>query len=560
MRQFILCLFACTFLFACQQKDTSNSKKSSNTPVYGGHLKLSLSDYPISLYPPEILDVNSADIASQIYEGLVKFSAKDLSIQPNLAKSWQIDSSKTRYTFQLKEQVKFHNRATSFDADDVEFTFKNLCRFQTKNYTYATYLKDFLKGADTFFENSKTSENPYEFELSGLKKISSTEIEITLLKPNPDFLSILATINFSILPKEFNIEKIEGTGPFKLAENDFRASNTILIKHLKYHRKDSLERQLPFLDSLSFQILKRKSSQLTEYKKQKTDLLWGLEEKYATNFFQENNKAFKNDSLHRLISQVELGTKYLSFNFNSKPFDNPKVRRAFNLALDKAKIIQLATGSNSILTADFGITPPSIQDYDVTKIKSNDFDLTEAKSLLAQAGYPNGEKFPEISLQFSNDGNYNISLAIEIQKALSRNLGIKKINIEALSVEQLIENQQKGIGQIFMNYWVADYPSAFNFLRLFYGKNSSKTAQRRYPNTSGFNNDMFNEKYDQAYQETDVDRRNDLLISTEQILVDQTVIIPLIYNENFILMRSNIQGFHPNPIRYLDFSNVYLSN
>lgn len=562
-------LLFCIILTACVSNPASDesSKRKNKNRVKGGTINLALSDYPVSIYPPSAIDVNSSDIVINAYGRLLEFSPKDLSLIPGIAQKWEVNSTGTEYTFYLHKNVLFHPCSEELEgnkltAHDVAFTIKNLCRSHPENLSFESTFKDILIGAKAFYTQSKTDKNILDKDLEGIQIIDDYTIKLKLSYPNNNFLNILATTSTSILSKNcFNLSNINssiGSGAFVIDKNSYRKSRIVLNKNVAYYQKDSLGNPLPYLDKIIFTVYNKKGIELEEYKKGNLDLIWGIPKKYRDPFFDENKLEFKNDSIHRLINQAELSSDFVIFNTEHPIFKNPKIRQAFNYAIDKQKIITDVLKENAFTSGDHGIIPPSLNGYNATQISGYSFDLEKAKTLLTEAGYPGGKNFPEFLIEFNNDGEYSIALAIEIQKQLQRKLGIKKINIEAQSLGSILKSKRRGNSGMYISSWIADYPSPSSFLQLFYNNDPSKNSNEMYPNTSRYYNAEFNMLYEKANTTQKQKDQFKIFLSAEQILVNDAPFIPLFYNEKFILMRSNIEGFNTNPLRLKNFLTVYL--
>jgi oligopeptide transport system substrate-binding protein len=122
------------FILSCGQNDTNKSIKKEIKKVYGGHLRLSLSDNPVSIYPHEGVDVNSSDIIAQTYDGLVRYNANTLETIPAIAERWEISEDGKKYTFYLRKDAFFHDdpcfkdgKGKNIKASDVEYSMYKAC-------------------------------------------------------------------------------------------------------------------------------------------------------------------------------------------------------------------------------------------------------------------------------------------------------------------------------------------------------------------------------------------------------------------------------------------------
>ena len=177
-------------------------------------------------------------------------------------------------------------------------------------------------------------------------------------------------------------------------------------------------------------------------------------------------------------------SQYYLFNLHKPPFNNVKVRQAFNYAIDRDKIIDKVLQGQAYGPGSYGITPPTFEAYKVGEIIGYNFDPEKAKKLLMEAGYPGGVGFPEVSLVVNSGNTRNNTVAAEIQRHLRENLSVN-ITFESLSNNEKYRLQHKGMGNIFRDGWIADYPSPESFLSVFYGEPvPSDTSKTSYPNRS----------------------------------------------------------------------------
>ena len=222
----LLFLFLSLAVIYSSCSDSGHSGTAKGGKVYGGVLRVNETEQYQTLYPASITDVVSYHVANQVYEGLVKFNPKDLSIKPCLAEKWEIDAAGTNYTFHLKKGIKFHDDACFSDckgrelkAADVKYAFELLCVDKKENVNFSATFKDRVVGANKFFEASKGKANG---EIEGIKVIDDYTLKISLTAPSASFLYTLAAPATSVVPKEavekYGDETKVGTGPFIFAE------------------------------------------------------------------------------------------------------------------------------------------------------------------------------------------------------------------------------------------------------------------------------------------------------------------------------------------------------
>ncbi|HRD38879.1 MAG TPA: ABC transporter substrate-binding protein, partial [Bacteroidia bacterium] len=256
----------------------------------------------------------------------------------------------------------------------------------------------------------------------------------------------------------------------------------------------------------------------------------------------------------------EMVSQYYVFNINKAPFNNVKVRQAFNYAIDRDKIIDKVLQGQAYGPGSYGITPPTFNTYKVSQIKGYSFDPEKARKLLIEAGYPKGVGFPEVSLLVNSGNSRNNTVAAEIQKQIKEVLGVN-ITFESLPNGDKFNLQVKGQGHIFRDGWIADYPSPESFLSVFYGEPvPSDTGKVSYPNTQRYVNAEFDKYYKAGRDARNRDSSYVNFLRAEQILMDEAPLIVLWYESNYRLISSRLKNFNVNPMRYIDLTRVMISS
>lgn len=563
---FILSL--AVFYTSCSNpgSESGSTKVAKGDKVYGGSLRINETENYQTLYPFAITDIGSAHIANQIYEGLVKFNTKDLSIKASLAEKWDLDPSGTTYTFHLKKGVKFQDnecfpegKGREVRAGDFKYSFELLCTDSKDNSNFAATFKDRVLGANKFFEASKGKPNG---EIEGVKVVDDYTLKITLVKPSSSFLYVLASPAATVIPKEavekYGIESKVGTGPFVFVEN---AGNdkVILKRNENYHGIDSLGNQLPYLDSIIITFLSTKKQELDNFQNGDLAMVIGLPSESIKDMVESQIADFQNKPPKYVLERSpEMASQYYEFNLTKEPFNNVKVRQAFSYAIDKNKIIEEVLKGEAYGPGTNGICPPSFKGYDITKINGYDFDPTKAKKLLAEAGYPNGKGFPKAKIELNSGGSKNANVVLEIQKQLMEYLNIN-VDFEVVSQKQKLEDAKYARAEIFRAAWIADFPSPENFLWTMYGGSvPSDINAPSFPNTPRYKNPEFDKLFEAGQSAKTQEEAYADFLKAEQILMNDAPIMVLWYDENYRLIKSNVRNFFSNPMRYRDYSEVYI--
>ncbi|MGZ3899879.1 MAG: ABC transporter substrate-binding protein [Bacteroidia bacterium] len=523
---------------------------------------------PASIFPHKLTNAVEGLIASQIYEGLVKINPKDLTVSPGLAEKWEISPDGKTITFHLRKGVKFQNcgplkgKAEEITSKDVKFTFELLCTDRPGNVHFPTVCKDRVVGANEYYIASTGAKKG---ELKGFKVIDDYTFSIELLNSPNVFLEILANPVASIINKNAYDSQKEncniGAGPFVLDEKSSTKTHYALYKNTDYYGKDKSGNALPYIDSLIIDIVPSTEEALEGFQNGTYDFITSVPSNQLRQVVEENIKSFKGNPPKFILDQrPEMLSSYYLFNIHEKPFDNVKVRQAFNYAIDRNRIIDRVLFGQAYGPAVHGIVPPTFPFYDINKLKGYDLDVAKAKELLKEAGYPDGKGFPEIQLYVNSGNTRNNTVAAEIQKQLKNNLNVN-ITFESLPNGEKFMLQVKGKGNLYRDGWVADYPSPESFLSIFYGEAvTNDTTHLAYPNTIKYKNAEYDKYYKLGRDAANRDSASVYFLKAEQILLNDAPLIPLWYESNCRLISSRMKNFYSNALRYFDFSQVQIED
>lgn len=540
----------------------------------GGVLRVNEVEIIKSLMPIAINEMNSYHVASQVYEGLTRYNESDLAVIPAIARSWDISPDHLEYTFHMRSKVKFHNDPCFKDSigrfvttSDVKFCFENLCSKNINNSQYDVTFKDRVEGADEFFAES-TSGQVRNF--SGITVIDDSTLKIKLVRPDANFLNILAMPGCYIYPKEAYAkygDKMRmlcvGTGPFYI-DSLIEGKRVSMQRNADYWGIDTSGNKLPYLDGIKWTFIPDKKTEVQEFKQGKIDMIYNIPVELFHEIFGDNQANSGRSISFEIFSSPALRTNYYGFNLQTNPFFSIKeIRQAFNLAIDRHKIADYILKGEG-RSADYGIVPYTDvfekNGYDYKHLKGYTYNPDSAKKLLALAGYPGGKGLPDFNLEInSGGGDRNILVALGIQKMLNDNLGIN-VNMNVVSWPEHIENVQSGKSDFFRYAWISDYPDPESFLTLFYGKHvPNNYMDKSYINYCRFKNAKFDSLFNAARSEPDKTRRYKLFSQAEQIIIDEAAFMPLFYDENLRLVQKNIMNMKENPLNYMDMSKAYFA-
>ncbi len=533
--KYIILGFLVVVLGSCEKKNSNAGKK-----VFRYNEAANIN----TLDPAYAKDQAMIWVDVQLYNGLVQMD-NNLNVIPSIAKSWDISNDGLEYTFHLRNDVYFHphdlfeNGKRKVVASDFVYSLSRVVDAKT------------MSPGAVFFENVEQINGRYSFFAP-----NDTTFVVRLKQAFAPFLGILTMPYASVLPKEIVEHYKEdfrkhpiGTGPFKFKmwkEN----VKLVLVKNEDYFEIDSTGQRLPYLDAVAISFIVDKQSVFLEFVKGNIDFISGIDPNYKDEILTRSGKLQpKYREKINLITQPYLNTEYLGFkmdlNDENNPLKDKRVRQAINYGFSREKMIKYMR--NNIGTAgEFGIIPLGLAGFDSTS-KTYTYNPEKSKQLLAEAGYPNGEGMQEITL--STTASY-LDLCKYIQQQLGL-LGIK-VKIDVNPPAALREHIAQGKTQWFRGSWIADYPDAENYLSLFYSKNHCPKGS----NYTHFSSKEYDKLYEQAILETDYEKRIALYKKMNAIIIEESPIVVLYYDQVLRFVQKNISGFESNPLNLLVLKNV----
>jgi oligopeptide transport system substrate-binding protein len=569
MKPIVLFLTAFYFLTAC-----SSGKNQKIFEHAGGTFSMSLDAEPATYIPREVTDYYASTVLNQVMEGLVSLNPENLAVKPQLAESWSVSGDGLRYEFKLRKNVLFHPHETFKSDDDrlltmedVIHTFEIAAKKDKKGLptpAYTSVFKGTIKGIDAFHEGKAS-------KIAGLTT-KGNKLIIELNQQDANFINKLANTNAAICSRKICHAAVEnamiGTGPFRFEayqEEEGMPGKIILKRNEDYYMQDKDGNTLPYLDELNFIVETRKLEQLDLFEKGETQLILTLPSSRITAMLEGRIRDFNAvPPLFILRNNPLLATNYYFFNMRDPRFKDPRVRQAFNYAINREKITREVLRGQSYEDGIYGIVPPinaSFRGYDFNAIKESGygFDPEKAKALLAEAGYANGTGFGSVTLRV-NIGDIHSAVAEEIANQISQTLGIN-VNIDGSSFEQKTHDAEYLKGDIFGSSWYADYCSPETFLLNFYGKIvPESTSVPSTLNQSRYVNPRFDELFETAKTaRKHSDQLKGFEAAEKELLKDPPMMV-IWYSGDIQLIYSKVRNLQDNPMNYFVFKEVYLKD
>lgn len=555
-----------------EKEEALNLPKAKGNVVYGGVFVFSEDEKIQTLFPASVEDIGSAHVVTQMHEGLLKLSQQDLSIVSAVAESWEVNDEMTEFTFHLKKGVKFHDnkcfeggKGREVKANDIKFSYEVLCTKGISDNVFQNTFKDRLMGSTEFYNGEAES-------ISGIEIIDDYTIKLKTVEPSSSFLYIIANPVTAIIAQESykkdGKKSMVGVGPFVYNEKKSDKTKIVLNRNPNYHVIDKMGNQLPYLAGIEIRIIEEDINSLEQFMAGDLSMIYGLPSEKVSEIVQSNYQDFSSKPPKFILHNApEMVTHYYEFNLTRKQFQDPRVRKAFAMAVDRTKIYEdvlkeqaSGNGPRQNRTGNYGLVPPIYQfkDYDTSMTRGYNYNPEMAKKLFAQAGFPNGKGFPTINLELNYGGSVNSRVANAVANMWTRTLGVN-VELNQVSREQKMEDAKYGRADIIRSAWVADFPSPETFLTIAYGKNvPASLDEPSHPNSMRYKNPKFDELYEKGIAAKTEAERLKYFAQAERIMLDDCPLVMLWYGMNYRLLKSNIQNFYNNSMDYIDLSNIYM--
>ena len=490
---------------------------------------------PPTLDPHLTTDATSAQIIIEIFGGLVTID-RDLNIVPDLAEDWDISLDGLVYTFYLRPGATFHN-GRQVTASDVQWSLERVTNPLTESPVVDQYLGDVVGVKEKLRGDAQS--------ISGVRVIDDTTLEITIDAPKSYFLAKLTYPTAFVLDRE-NVEanprkwfrNPNGTGPFKLSQYDI-GETLLLTRFDNYHLGPARLKEVEMILSGGTSMLMYENDEIH---------LSGVALADLDRLLDPSNSL--NSELLRAPPTFSIN--YIGMNVNEPPLDDPKVRQALNLAIDKQEIATIVL-ADQVVPAK-GILPPGFPGYN-DDLRGYEFDPERARQLLAESSYgADLDNFPTITM--TTPGSFGATVSLDMEVVLQmweKNLGIKA-EFQRTEFATFLKDLHKRRFQMFDIGWIADYPDPENFLDILFHSDSSNTH-------TNYNNPQVDALLEQARTETDEITRYQLYNQAEQIIIDDAPWIPLWYSgERYVLVKPNVHDYLLPPLHIPRLRYVYLTD
>ena len=536
--KYIFWIFFALVFTSCNQDAQNSNKKTFN---------INLDQGLTSIDPAFARNQNAIWMTNQIFNGLVQIDSS-LKIIPCIAKSWQVSEDALTYTFNLRNDVYFH--------DDPIFKNGKGRKVTASDFAYSFYRlidpKVASSGGWIFSDKVKDQHN--------FIALNDSTFQIKLVKPFPPFMNLLSTQYCSVVPsevvshygKDFRSHPI-GTGPFKFKywkEGEI----LVLLKNEKYWEKDKAGIQLPYLDAVKATFITDKQSGFMSFLKKDLDFYYNVDGSYRDDILTKSGKMVsKYKGKFKLTKSPYICTEYVGILVDTNlaivkksPLKVRKIRQAINYAIDRHKLIRYLRNGIGI-AATSGFIPKGMPGFDSLGVKGYTYNPVLSARLLKEAGFPGGKDLPEITLNTTT----TYKDLIEFIQGELTNIGMK-VKIDVSPSSSLRDLMSKNNVNFFRGSWLADYADGENFLSMFYSKNKVPNG----PNYFAYYNQEFDKLFEQSYYEPNDQKRFALYRKMDQMVMDYSPVVPLFYDQSVVMLQNNISGYAFNALSLMILKNI----
>lgn len=512
-----VCLLATLLLTACDSRE-----RPVDVAERERILLVNNGGEPAALDPHLVTGVLELRLMLALFEGLVRYDPETLEPRPAIAKRWRVSPDGLSYTFFLRDDACWSD-GRPISANDFLFSYKRVLSPKLASPCASLFFAP-VKNA-VAFANGEID----DFSKVGFSAPNERTLVVKLETPCPYFLSLACHSSWSVVPAHTILkfgkaderttqwtrpENFVGSGPFRL--KNWRVAYRIEVeKNPHYHDAENVWLNGIRFDAVGDQFAEERAFRDGQY--------------HVTNTVPPARVPVlreRKDSVLRL--DPYFSTAFIRVNCERPPLNDVRVRRALSLALDREMLAERVLNAGE--TPAYMLVPAEeIQ-------RNHEADLREARRLLAEAGFPNGEGFPEITYLFNtSDGAQFFAQAI--QEMWRKNLGIR-VALKNQEYKVYRVSMEQGDYELARSAWSGDFLDPTTFLDLFAGASNM--------NWTHWENTDYDRLLAEAALERNPQKRTAKLREAEQLLIREMPIIPTVHNRNKFLLHPDVRGWCSN--------------
>lgn len=504
-------------------------------PLEGGDDALDIAgetEDPPTLDPALATDSYSLFVIRQLFSGLVAFD-DDLKIVPDLAAALpSVSADGKTYTFVLRKGVRFSDGQEVTSAD-FKYSMERATDPKLAGPQDPSSLPAALYLGDIVGVGEKLAGRATEIE--GVEVPDPFTLVITIDAPKAYFLSKLTSGPAYVVQKS-NVdegpnwtEKPRGTGPFRL-EKWVRSQQMVLARNENYYAG------APSLARINIWMGANAGGALQQYE------MGGLDVADVPVGDIERVSDRNSPMSKELQTVPDMSVAYLGFNLRQKPFDDPKVREALSLVVDRQKIARVMFQSR--VRQATGMVPPDMAAYRSPDIAET-YNVSRARSLIAESTYKDVKNLPRMRLYTSGD-----ALGPMLREVYSQSLGLD-LEVQEVEWTDFLEGLDRHEYPMFTLVWGADYPDPESFLGTLFKSGSPE-------NQTGYRNAGVDEALNAAAVEPNVQKRMAMYAQVEERVLKDYPVVPLYHSVRYVLVKPYVRGLKVTPMGILNLKDVRL--
>jgi len=470
--------------------------------------------YTIATMDPAFITSRGQDqTVRNIYDGLVNWKPGTVEIAPALAESWDVSKDGLMYTFHLRKGVQFHRGFGELKASDVKFSFERVMDPKTKS----PRSKDFRL-------------------VKQIEVLDDYTLRLTLKKPYPGLLHMLADRGAFVTSEKAVKELGKDIGRAPVGTGPFFVTKWIPKQNVEMERNEKYFAGPPRLKKVVFISIREAATRFMAFDSGQIDLIQVADPDRVAKYLKDPKVVIK--------SKPGLITRYIGFNQKIKPFDDVRVRRAIQHAVDKDYIVEHLFKGLSVKSVNF--VPPLNFGY-TDDVMTYPYNVEKAKKLLAEAGYPNGFK---TSLYIPNIPRFT-KHSVVIKDSL-KEVGVD-LELKVLDVSTFLAACRKGEPPMFTLSSGGSPNTAF-YLFLYFHSNNFPPGN----NFAHYSNPDVDALINKAQEAVDPQKQKELLVEAQKKIAEDSVDLCLDHEKFFFIMKPYVKGFEVDPLRLIKVYPVYI--
>ncbi|MBI3846183.1 MAG: ABC transporter substrate-binding protein [Planctomycetes bacterium] len=513
----------------CDQVKASPRIVDGESPRRGGCFRTPL-NLPRTLDPALLDDVYGKAVATQLFDGLVQL---DLNLRPipGIAEFWEISRDRLDYRFTLRRGVRFHS-GQEVTSSDVAYSFERIVDMARRGTSPGFDILHLIRGAQAYKDGQAT-------DISGIRTPEPYVVELELERPHQGFLSALAYENVRIVPRHAAEDSSEdsfgkhpvGTGPFQISS---WTDHEIVLR-----RFDDYFGNAAYLDEVRYvseDVFKPDDTPDKRFQARQLELLEASDDEV---------NVLDPGKMCTVVRNRTPSLYYIGFNVDVAPLDDPLVRRAIVLAIDRNRLIPT---QESTIESATGLIPPGLFGYSPHP-RTPPFDRAEAARLLKQAGHPGGEGLPAIVCYTTSFGLGDNRVADDL-----RQVGVR-MTFKPIAWPALKKMLNEGAAPAFVLGYSGGIADGDQFLfRLFHSKGSA--------NNFHYKSGAVDALLEEAVGTLDSQWRYTLCGRAESQIIEDAPLVPLFYYTSTYVAQPYVRNLLMGPfgLRSVRLDKVWLDD